>query len=48
MNLVRTAGSRADKIAIKLDDFELSYAVLDQATNDPLLRRPARAASSFR
>jgi long-chain acyl-CoA synthetase len=31
-NLLRTAAASPDQIAVKLDDLELSYAVLDQAT----------------
>ena len=32
-NLIRTAAARGDQIAVKLDDLQLSYAVLDQATS---------------
>src|SRR3712207_2348404 len=31
-NLSRTAAARGEQIAVKLDDLQLSYAVLDQAT----------------
>jgi hypothetical protein len=47
-NLIKTAGVVADTTAIKLDDFELTYAALDEASAASVAGGRTRASGSTR